>query len=258
MAERNKLFDIQGRVIVVTGASSGIGRSLAQALAARGARLACIARRRDRLDTLVDDIVKSGDEAIAITCDVTDQASVRAMVDTTERKLGPIDVLVNNAGISIPKPVLDISLEEWDRVIGTNLGAAFMVAQEVGKRMATRGRGSIINISSIAAYRSFALAPAYGAAKAGLNNLTETMAVVLAEKGVRVNGIAPGVFNSELGDNYAKRHPEHRARGLERVPMRRVGEHEELVGPVVLLASDASSYMTGSTLIVDGGATFAR
>jgi NAD(P)-dependent dehydrogenase (short-subunit alcohol dehydrogenase family) len=252
------LFDIRGRVIVVTGASSGIGHSLARALGARGGRVACIARRRDRLDALVDGIAKAGGEAIAITCDVTDQASVRAMVDTTERKLGPIDVLLNNAGISLPRPVLEIPLQEWDQVLATNLGAAFAVAQEVAKRMATRGRGSIINISSIAAYRSFALAPAYGAAKAGLNNLTETMAVALAEKGIRVNGIAPGSFDSELGDNYAKRHPEHRARGLERVPMRRAGDHQELVGPVVLLASDASTYMTGTTLIVDGGATVAR
>lgn len=258
MPNHDSMFSVAGKVIVVTGASSGIGRSLAAGLAANGAKVATVARRRDRLDALIAEIRKSGGVAQAITADVTDHAAVRAMFDEAERVLGPIDVLLNNAGISKPRPVMEVVPEEWDIVVRTNLDAAFCVAQEAARRMAPRRRGSIINISSIAALRGFPLAAAYGAAKAGLNNLTATLAVAVAGNGVRVNAIMPGSFDSELGDNYVARHPEHRARNIERIPMQRVGEHHELLGPVVLLASEASSYMTGSVLVVDGGTTAGR
>ncbi|MSO66190.1 MAG: SDR family oxidoreductase [Alphaproteobacteria bacterium] len=252
------LFDIRGRVILMTGASSGIGRSLAKDLAALGARVACAARRADRLMALVDEIAAAGGAAAAFPCDITAAGAAATLVDAVERRLGPLDVLVNNAGVSLPAPLLNIERADWDMVIRTNLDSAWALAQEAAKRMATRGRGSIVNISSIASFRGFSVAPAYGAAKAALNNLTMTMGAELAPKGVRVNAIAPGSFDSELGGNYAARHPEYRARNIAKIPMQRVGDHRELLGPLVMLASEAASYMTGTVLVVDGGVTAAR
>jgi NAD(P)-dependent dehydrogenase (short-subunit alcohol dehydrogenase family) len=251
------LLDVAGRIILVTGASSGLGWHFSEVLAARGARVVAVARRMDRLEQLRD-IVRAGGGAIdVLACDVAEDESILDTVGQVEEGIGPIDVLVNNAGTSVPKPFLEQTRADWDRVLDTNLDGAWLMAQAVARRMAARGRGSIINISSVAALAAFPLAPGYGAAKAALINLTKSMAVALAPMGVRVNVIAPGLFDTELGKDL-KRTPDDRRRRLERIPMARVGEHRELDGVLLLLASDASSYMTGSVIVVDGGSSILR
>lgn len=247
------LFDISGRCALVTGASSGLGRHFAKTLAARGAKVAVAARRLDRLDALVAEIGSAGGTAAAVSCDVTDGASVRAAIDATEEALGPIDILVNNAGITVSKPLLDQDEDDWRRVIETNLNGAWRVAQAVARRMTARASGgSIVNIASIAGLSTMARVPAYVASKAALVQLTKTMAAELAPAGIRVNAIAPGLFPSEMSDGYLE--SEAGKAAAARIPLGRVGDSRELDGPLLLLVSGAGSFMTGAVLVVDGGA----
>lgn len=249
----NTLFDISGRCALVTGASSGLGRHFAKTLAMRGAKVAVAARRLDRLDTLVAEISAAGGTAAAVSCDVTDAASVRAAIGTAEEALGPIGILVNNAGVTVAKPLLEQDEDDWRRVIDTNLNGAWRVSQAVARRMTARGSGgSIVNIASIAGIGTMASIPAYVASKAGLIQLTKTMAAELAPNGVRVNAIAPGFFPSELSEDYLA--TERGRATIARIPMSRVGELGELDGPLLLLVSGAGSFMTGAVLVVDGGA----
>ncbi len=247
------LFDIAGRCALVTGASSGLGRHFAKTLAARGAKVAVAARRLDRLDALVAEIGSAGGTAAAVSCDVTNGASVRAAIETVEEALGPIDILVNNAGITVSKPLLDQEEDDWRRVIDTNLNGAWRVAQAVARRMTARASGgSIVNIASIAGLSTMARVPAYVASKAALVQLTKTMAAELAPAGIRVNAIAPGLFPSEMSDGYLK--SEAGKAAIARIPLGRVGDSRELDGPLLLLVSGAGSFMTGAVLVVDGGA----
>lgn len=245
-------YDLNGKVALVTGASSGLGRHFAAVLARAGAKVGLAARRVDALESVAAEIAKAGGAAAVARMDVTDGSSVVSAVAAIEAALGPIDILVNNSGTSIAKPLLDQSEQDWDSVVDVNLKGAFLVATEAARRMRERGQGgSIVNIESILSFRQAGSIAPYAASKAGLTQLTRSMALELARYGIRVNGIAPGYFATDINDEFF-----HTAAGealVKRIPQRRLGRLEDLEGPLLLLASDASRYMTGATLVVDGG-----
>ena len=243
--------DLTGRTALVTGASSGLGRHFALVLARAGARVAIGARRMDRLVSLAEEIRAVGAEALLVELDVTDGTSIDQAVGQTADAMAGIDILVNNAGIVVAKPALELTADDWDLTIATNLRGAFLVAQAAARRMAGTGGGSIINIASIAGLRTGGHLSAYAASKAGLIHLTRNLAVDLARNGVRVNAIAPGYIETELNTEFfASKAGEEMIR---RIPQRRLGRPADLDGPLLLLASDASRYMTGAVLVVDGG-----
>ncbi|MBM3531578.1 MAG: SDR family oxidoreductase [Alphaproteobacteria bacterium] len=242
---------LAGHTALVTGASSGLGRHFARLLASRGVKVAIGARRMDRLVTLAEEIRASGGEALLVELDVTDEASVTQAVGQSADALGGLDILVNNAGIVIAKPALEMSIDEWDAQIATNLRGVFLVARTAARRMAEQGGGSIINIASIAGLRTGGHISAYAASKAGLIHLTRNLAIELARSNVRVNALAPGYIETELNaEFFASKAGEEL---IKRIPQRRLGRPEDLDGPLLLLASDASRYMTGAVLVVDGG-----
>ena len=245
-------FSVAGKVALITGASSGFGKHFAKVLAREGARVGLAARRLDALQSLAQEIRSAGGGAAVAQLDVADVASIATAVTAIERELGRIDVLVNNSGTSIVKPTLEYTEQDWDAVVDVNLKGAFFVATEVARRMRGDGRGgSIINIESILSFRQTGHIPAYVASKAGLTQLTKTMALELARYNIRVNGIAPGYFSTDINRDYLG--SEAGAAMIKRIPQRRAGNVEDLEGPLLLLASDASRYMTGTTLVVDGG-----
>lgn len=251
-----KLFDLSSRVAVVTGASSGLGVTFAEGLAAAGARVVLAARRRDRLDAVVQRLTERGAEAIAVECDVSSAASVDALVRATVSRFGRADVLVNNAGTAKVAAAAEESPEDFRNVIDVNLTGAFLCAQRFGRVMLAQKSGSIVNIASVLGLVGLGMIPqaSYTASKGGLVNLTRELAAQWARLGVRVNAIAPGFFPSEMtvdmfGTDEGKRFIRRRT------PMGRPGEPEELLGALLLLASDASSYMTGQIIAVDGGWT---
>jgi NAD(P)-dependent dehydrogenase (short-subunit alcohol dehydrogenase family) len=245
-------FSLEGKTALVTGASSGIGRHIAATLAAAGANVVLAARRRDRLEDLQRTIESKGQRALSVELDVTDRASVERGFEVAEEALGPIDILVNNAGTADTASFLDMTEEAWSHVLETNLTGVWRVAQVAARRMASRSRGSIINISSalgIAVQRNQAN---YAAAKAGVIQLTRVMALELGRSNVRVNAIAPGYFQTEINADFFAS-PQGQAY-VDKLFPRRLGGLEELDGPILLLASDAGSFMTGSVLAVEGGA----
>ena len=245
-------FSVAGKVALITGASSGFGRHFAKVLAREGAKVGLAARRVDALQSLAQEIRSAGGVAAVAQLDVAEVASISTAVAAIERELGRIDVLVNNSGISIVKPTLEYTEQDWDAVLDVNLKGAFFVATEVARRMRTDARGgSIINIESILSFRQTGHIPAYVASKAGLTQLTRTLALELARYNIRVNGIAPGYFSTDINSGYLA--SEAGAAMIKRIPQRRAGNVEDLEGPLLLLASDASRYMTGTTLVVDGG-----
>lgn len=243
---------LAGKVALVTGASSGLGRHFARVLAKAGAKVGLAARRTDALAAVAKEIAGEGGVAAVTKLDVTSGDSIAAAVAAIAAELGPIDILVNNSGTSVAKNLLDQTERDWDDVVDVNLKGAFLVATEVARQMRDRQRGgSIINIESILSFRQAGHVAPYAASKAGLTQLTRSMALELARYGIRVNGIAPGYFATEINEGFFDTEP-----GLaliRRIPQRRVGNYEDLDGPLLLLASDASRYMTGSTLVVDGG-----
>ena len=244
--------DLDGKVAVVTGASSGLGRHFALTLARAGAKVAAGARRLDKLGKLVAEIEGFDGRAMALSLDVTDAASVRDAVCAAETELGAISVLVNNAGVTVTKAALDVDEADWDRVLDTNLKGAWLVAREVARHMARLGHGgSIVNIASIRASRPARQLAAYSASKAGLVQLTGVLALELAREDIRVNAIAPGYFETEMNRDFLAGPAGQRM--LKRIPQRRFGEPADLDGVLLLLASDASRYMTGSIITVDGG-----
>lgn len=249
----NQLFDLTGRRALVTGASSGLGRHFALTLARAGAQVALAARRADKLADAVREIEAAGGKAVALNMDVQDRASICAALDEAAAKLGGvIDVVVNNAGVSGTKRPLDYTDEDWDWVVGTNLKGAWAVAQESARRMiAAKAPGSIINITSILGSRVTSLLTPYIAAKAGLKNLTQALALEFARYDVRVNSIAPGYFITEI--NQKELEGEQGEKLRLRIPTRRFGEYPQLEGPLLLLASRAGSHMTGAEIVVDGG-----
>ena len=245
-------FDLSGQVALVTGASSGIGRHLAQLLAAAGAKVALAARRADRLGEAAAEISAAGGQGLPIACDVTRSDSVAAAVATAEEELGPLTILVNNAGVTVAKPVLQHTEEEWDYVLDTNLKGAWLMAREFAQHLVDRQRpGRIINIASILGVRTIARVPSYTAAKAGLIHLTRVLAMELARYGILVNAIAPGYVETDFNREFLR---SEAGRKLEaRIPLRRIGRPDDLDGAMLLLASPAGAYITGAVIAVDGG-----
>ena len=246
------VFDLTGQCAVVTGASRGLGRRFALTLARAGAQVALAARGIDRLEEAVKEIEGFDGCAAAIQVDVTDGESVRTCIETAENALGPIDILVNNAGIAVTKPLLEHAEGDWDSVLDTNLKGVWLMGQEVARRMVQHGQGgSIINIASVLGDRGISQLPGYCASKGGIINLTRAMAVELAPHGIRVNTIAPGYIETDMNRRFFTTQAGQRL--IKRIPQRRLGQVEDLDGTLLLLASDASRYMTGSVITIDGG-----
>lgn len=247
------LFDLGGQCAIVTGASGGLGRHFALTLARAGAKVALAARRMEKLQEVADEIAGFDGRAIPVHLDVTDSESIREAVAAAETELGPITILVNNSGTVARKPIFEHDEADWDKVIGTNLKGAWLMALEVSRHMVRLGHGgSIINISSILGYdRVSAQVPEYCASKAGLVQLTKSMATELAHHDIRVNAIAPGYIETDLNREYLQ--SEQGQKLINRIPQRRAGLPKDLDGVLLLLASDASSFMTGSVITIDGG-----
>lgn len=250
-----ELFDLTGKVAIVTGGSRGIGKEMAEGLAEAGARLMLCARRAEWLDETVQEFLDRGFDVAGMTCDVSKPDEAQAVVDAAVEKFGIVDVLINNAGISWGAMPEDMHLEKWQHVLNVNLTGCFLFAQAAGRQMLKQQSGSIINIASIAGLTSSANGPFYAgyvASKAGLIGLTRELAASWGRKGIRVNAIAPGFFHSRLADAVIDIY-ERSIQENNVIP--RVGSEGELKGVVVFLASDASSYITGQTIAVDGGMT---
>jgi NAD(P)-dependent dehydrogenase (short-subunit alcohol dehydrogenase family) len=251
-ARRGDLLSLAGKAALVTGASSGFGRHFARVLARAGAKVALAARRVDVLQQLEAEIRAGGGEATALAMDVTDRASVARAVAGAEATLGPVTILINNAGVPSNSYFTRTSEEEWRAVMAVNLDGVFRVGQETARRMAANGiGGSIINIASILGFGNLKTLSTYSATKAAVVSLTKSMALELARDRIRVNALAPGYFATEFNDAYLA--SEAGKKMMARVPMGRAGAVEELDGPLLLLASDAGAFMTGSVITVDGG-----
>ena len=249
------LFSLENRTALVTGASSGLGRHFAGVLAEAGAHVVLAARRVDRLELLAQEIESRGGKALPVAMDVTSEDSVIGAFAEIAEALGrPCDILVNNSGLSREGWFTDMSEDDWNTVIDTNLTGVWRVAKHsVNAMKAAKVSGSVINIASITALRPAHMIAAYASSKAAVDHLTRVMALETARFGIRVNAIAPGYFKTEINDTFLE--SEAGEKMLKRVAMRRFGDHDELTGALLLLASDAGSYMTGSTLVVDGGHT---
>ena len=242
---------IEGRTALVTGASSGLGRHFAALLARHGATVIAAARRRDALEAVTEEIVAAGGACHPVVMDVSDGASVARGFADAQRLAGPIGILINNAGVAQTRSALDQSPEEWRSTLEPNLTGAFLAAQAAARSMRGTGGGAIVNIASILGERVSKGLAAYAASKAGLIQLTKALALEWAPLGVRVNALAPGYIETDL--NRAFFATEAGARLIARIPQQRLGQMSDLDGPLLLLCSDASRYMTGSVVAVDGG-----
>jgi len=249
------LFDLSGKKAFITGASRGIGQEIAVAFAEAGADLALVARSEDGLATTAEKAAGYGVEAFAIRADVTDQKAVEGAVAAAIERLGHVDIVVNNAGGSnFVAPFIDLRVPGWDKLMRLNLTSAVYVCHAIGRHLAERGQGSVINVASVAGLAASPFLSPYGAAKAGLISLTKTLAVEWAPLGIRVNALCPGWTATELNRNLWEDETAGKAT-IATVPMQRWGRAAEMAGPAVFLASDASSYMTGQALVIDGGQT---
>jgi 3-oxoacyl-[acyl-carrier protein] reductase len=247
-----ELFKLDGRVALVTGASSGLGARFADILAENGAAVALVARRADRLKAAVAGITAAGGRAVAIEADVTDRAAMLRAFDAAEAAFGTVTILVNNAGVAHSDRALELTEEGYRRVLSTNLDAVFSWAQEGARRMLAAGsRGSIVNIASVLGFGVSKGTAAYAIAKAGVVQMTKALALELAFKGVRVNAIAPGWFVTEINRDYLM--SETGAQLTRDIPVGRFGRDGDLDGALLLLASDAGAFIAGATIVVDGG-----
>ncbi len=247
-----ELFDLGGRVALVTGASSGLGARFAEVLAANGAAVVLVARRTDRLAGVKSRIEAAGGRAITAAADVTDRAAMTAAYDAAEAAFGTVTILVNNAGIAHADRAVDMRQTEWRRVLATNLDAVFFWSQEAARRMLAAGRpGAIVNIASVLGFGVAKGTVAYATAKAGVVQMTKALGLELAFKGIRVNAIAPGWFVTDLNRDYLT--SEAGAKLTRDIPVGRFGRDGDLDGALLLLASDAGRYIAGATIVVNGG-----
>ncbi|HEV2213749.1 MAG TPA: glucose 1-dehydrogenase [Terracidiphilus sp.] len=246
------LFDLSGRVAVVIGGTTGLGHEIALGLATAGADVAPSSRRQEQVEAVAAEIEALGRRSLRVTCDVLDRASIDRLHDAVLKAFGKVDILVNAAGITQKVPTLEVSDTDWSRVIETNLTGTMRACQIFGATMADAGYGRIVNIASIAAFQGFFRVAAYAASKSAVASFTKTLAIELAETGVNVNAIAPGVFPTPLNMALIDGTP----RGEEillRTPMHRFGNPREVVGPAIFLASAAATFITGEVIAVDGG-----
>ena len=248
------LFDLTGEVALVTGASSGLGLRFAEVLAANGARVALVARRADRLADLKRKIEKAGGQAIAIEADVLDRAAMRRAYDSTEKAFGTVTILLNNAGIAHTDRAVDLSEDTWKNVLAIDLDAVFFWSQEAARRMlAANRKGAIVNIASVLGFNASKGVVAYAVAKAGVVQLTKALGMEWANKGIRVNGLAPGWFTTDINREFLESERGQTIR--KEIPMERFGQDGDLDGPLLLLVSQAGRFMAGETIAVDGGQT---
>ena len=249
-----QLFDLTGRVAIMTGAGRGLGRTMALALAAAGADLALASRTTPELESLVEEIEALGRRAIAVPTDITSPEACEALVAAAVERLGRLDILVNNAGTNVRKSALEITPDEYDFVIQTNLKGYFNGARAAGRLFVEQGSGKVINISSILGSVALPNQAAYASSKGAIDQLTKVLAIEWASANVQVNGLAPTYFETDLTRPLYD-DPERKAFIEERTPMGRWGQPHELAGAVIFLASDASDFVTGQTILVDGGWT---
>ncbi len=248
-----QLFDLSGRVAIVTGGSVGLGRQMAEGLAEMGANVVLCARKKERCEQAAEQLRQLGVETLALACDVRDPANVEEMVSAAVGRFARIDILINNAGTSWGAPVEEMRLEHWNKVIETNLTGTFLCSQVVGKVMLQQKRGKIINMASVAGLNGASpelQAIGYHASKGGVISFTKDLACKWATHNIQVNAIAPGWFPTHMSNWVLEHHKEY---FLERIPLRRFGGDQDLKGAAVFLASDASAYVTGHVLVVDGG-----
>jgi NAD(P)-dependent dehydrogenase (short-subunit alcohol dehydrogenase family) len=244
---------LPGTIALVTGASRGIGAAIALALAEAGADVVCAASRAEHAAATVAAVQQRGRRALAVGGDVADAAAVGGMFDAAERELGPVALLVNNAGLSLPQPSLELDEASWDRVLDTNVKGTFLCAQRAARTMRERGGGVIVNIGSIAGENAFPQRANYCASKAAVHHLTRVLAVEWAALNIRVNCVAPGYIHTDLVDELHATGKLDMARLEGRVPQRRLGTPQDIAAAVVYLAGDGARYVTGSVLTVDGG-----
>jgi len=250
-----ELFNLSGRVAIVTGGSVGLGRQMAQGLAEMGANVVLCARKKERCVAAAEELQGLGVKSLALGCDVKDQASIQAVVDAAMAEFGRIDILINNAGASWGAPVEEMRLEHWNKVIETNLTGTFLFSQAVGKVMIGEGKGKIINIASVAGIHGAPpelQAIGYHASKGGVIAFTKDLACKWGVHNIQVNAIAPGWFPTNMSQVVIERNKDY---FLKRIPLHRLGGEDDLKGAAVFLASSASDYVTGAVLVVDGGQT---
>lgn len=247
-------LDVQGKIALVTGGSKGIGLAMAQALAAYGADLVLTSRNLDECEQAAQSLREMGRRALACRGDVTIPSEVQAVVDQALKEFGRIDILINNAGMNVRKPVIEYTESEWDQVLNTNLKGVFLAAQAVGKVMIQQKKGKVINISSILGTIGMPWQVAYASSKGGINQMTKVLALEWAEHNIQVNAIAPTYIRTPMTASWLS-DPERYQKILDSTPLGRVGENADLAGPVVFLASEASNYITGQVLHIDGGWT---
>ena len=247
------LFDLAGKIAIVTGGNGGIGLGMARGLAAHGAAIAIVGRNETKSATAVADLAKDGHKAIAISASVTDEAAVTAMIERARRELGRVDILVNNAGINIRKPPEALDIAEWDSVIATNLTSAFLCSRAAHPAMKAAGGGKIINIGSMMSIFGASFAPAYAASKGGIVQFTRSCAVAWAADNIQVNAILPGWIDTDLTRRAREQITDLHDKVLARTPAARWGTSADFAGIAVFLASGASDFVTGTAIPVDGG-----
>lgn len=246
--------DLSGKVTLVTGGSRGIGRSIAEALAHSGAKVAVASRTLEDVERVAAQIKQACGEAVGVAVDLADVPSIKAAIEQVEEQLGAIDILVNSAGINIQAYAVDVTEKDWDTVVGINLKGAFFVCQEVGRRMISRSGGKIINIASQMGFVGYFRRSAYCASKGGLVQLTKVLAVEWAEHNINVNAVAPTFIETEFTEGmFAEKG--FRKEIIERIPLKKIGKPEDVVGAVLYLSSESANLVTGHTLLVDGGWT---